>query len=153
VAISPLLRNALDSLEHALDHYDLNTDRDRKFAILHADQAVELILKEKVRREKVSIYTKDKRTSIGLHEALTILSQKGVVIPESADLEMLHDERNRIQHHNSTPDVETTTFHIENVVLFMMRFLSADLGLDLRKTLSASAYERFAAFGAPGPTA
>jgi HEPN domain-containing protein len=150
VAISPLLRNALDSLEHALDHYDLNTDRDRKFAILHADQSVELILKEKVRREKVSIYKKDKKTSIGLHEALEILSGKGVLIPESADLEMLHEERNRIQHGNSTPDVETTNFHIENAVRFMMRFMSTDLNLDLRKSMSASAYERFGAFGTPG---
>jgi len=149
VAISPLLRNAVESLEHALDHYDLNTDRDRKFAILHADQAVELILKEKVRREKESIYKKDKKTSIGLHEALSILSQKGVLVPESSDLEMLHDERNRIQHQNSTPDVETTNFHIENAVRFMMRVLAADLGLDLRQTLSAPAYQRFEAFRPP----
>ncbi len=151
MAISPLLRNALESLEHALDHYDLNTDRDRKFAILHADQAVELILKEKVRREKVSIFKKDKKTSVGLHEALEILSQKAVSVPESTDLEMLHDERNRIQHQNSTPDVETTNFHIENAVRFMMRFLSTDLGLDLRQTLSAPAYQRFEAFRTPRP--
>jgi len=146
VAISPLLRNAIESLEHALDHYDLNTDRDRKFAILHADQAVELILKEKVRRERISIYKKDKKTSVGLHEALEILSQKGVSVPESNDLEMLHDERNRIQHQNSTPDVETTNFHIENAVRFAIRFLSTDLRLDLTQTLSAPTYRRLEAF-------
>lgn len=44
---------------------------------------------------------------------------------------MLHDERTRIQHQNSSPDATMTEFYIENAVKFMMRFLAQDLGLDL----------------------
>jgi len=146
VADSPLLLNALESLEHALDHYLLNTPRDRKFAILHADQAVELILKEKVRSMGVSIYRKDGKTSIGLQESRDMLTKKQVAIPEINNLEMLHDERNKIQHLNSSPDAKLTDFYIEQAVKFMMRFLTQDLGLDLNKILTATSYARFETF-------
>ena len=146
MALSPILKNALESLEHAIDHYDLNTDKDRKFAILHADQAIELVLKEAVRSRGVSIFRKDKKTSIGMQEAVDILANKRIEVPYLADLEMLHDERNRIQHQNSSPDADTTTFLIENAVKFVLQFIPAALGLDLRRVVSATAYERYEAF-------
>ncbi len=145
MAISPLLRNAIDCLEHALEHYLANSDRDRRFAILHTDQAVELILKERLRHEGISTFSKHGR-SLGIHEALKILRAKGAPVPEAADLELLHEERNRIQHQYSTPDENTTSFYIEKAIRFMARILTDELHLDLRRILSAPAYENFETF-------
>jgi hypothetical protein len=49
-ALSPLLRSAFEVLEHGLYHYlRSTTPKDMKFALLHIDQAIELLLKERVR--------------------------------------------------------------------------------------------------------
>ena len=47
---SPLFKSSIESLVHGLEHY-LRSDTaiDSKFAILHIDQSIELILKERVR--------------------------------------------------------------------------------------------------------
>jgi hypothetical protein len=48
--LSPLLRSAFEVLDHGLYHFlRSNTAKDMKFALLHVDQAVELMLKECVR--------------------------------------------------------------------------------------------------------
>ncbi len=138
---SPLLRNAVESLEHGLDHYSRNTGLDRKFAILHIDQAIELILKEAVRSLGLSIYRKDRKTTIGLHEALDILQDNGVAVQERPDLELLHDERNSIQHTNSTPDEDTTVFYVETVLRFTSQFLPNQLGANLEDMMSQKDYE------------
>ena len=39
---SPLMKFAIESLEHALEQYILGTDKSRRFSILHCDQAIEL---------------------------------------------------------------------------------------------------------------
>ena len=47
--LSPLLRSAFEVLEHGLWHFfRSDTTTDMKFALLHIDQAVELLFKEKV---------------------------------------------------------------------------------------------------------
>ncbi len=47
-AVSPLLRSAFEVLEHGLYHYlRSSTPKDMKFALLHIDQAIELLLKER----------------------------------------------------------------------------------------------------------
>lgn len=138
---SPLLRNAIESLEHGLDHYSRNTGLDRKFAILHIDQAVELILKEAVRSMGLSIYRRDRKTTIGLHEALDVLQDRGIAVQERPNLELLHDERNNIQHTNSTPDEDTTVFYVETVLRFTSQFLPNQLGANLEELMSPKDYE------------
>ena len=73
-----------------------------KFALLHVDQAVELLLKERVRAGGKSIHkpnnSKETISIWGAYEVLT--KELKVAIPEKTDLELLHEERNNIQHNS-----------------------------------------------------
>lgn len=134
---SPILRSAFEVLEHSLWHYfRSSTSLDRKFALLHLDQALELLLKERVRISGTSIYrNNNKKETIGAWEAYEILGNKGCVIPERADLELLHDDRNDIQHRYSMPDPETAVFHMENGLRFAERFLKEEFHIEIREVL------------------
>jgi hypothetical protein len=133
---SPLIRSAFEVLEHSLWHYfRSDTSLDLKFALLHLDQAVELLLKERVRKSGVSIYKDKKKETISTWEAFDILANKGCVIPERADLELLHDDRNEIQHRYSMPSPETAVFHMENALRFAERFLRDEFGTEIRNVL------------------
>ena len=135
--ISPLLRSAFEVLEHSLYHYfRSDTSLDRKFALLHLDQAIELLLKERVRKSGTSIYLKNKKETISTWEAFEILAGKGCRIPERADLELLHDDRNDIQHRYSMPSPEVAVFHMENAIRFVERFLKDEFTIDIRSLLS-----------------
>ena len=130
--ISPLLRSAFEVLEHGLWHYlRSSTTTDMKFALLHIDQAIELLLKEKVRSEGHSIYKNPKET-ITIWGAYKILEDDvGCKIKEKPDLELLHEERNNIQHKYSNPSPEDAAFHVENAMKFIDRFVSKELKLNL----------------------
>jgi len=106
-----------------------------KFALLHVDQAVELLLKERVRAGGKSIYKNPKET-ISIWGAYDTLNDLGVVIPERPDLEMLHEERNNIQHKYANPSAEDAAFHIEKAMRFIRRFVKEELGLDIKQHVS-----------------
>ncbi|MHB0966518.1 MAG: hypothetical protein ACYC36_08700 [Bellilinea sp.] len=128
--ISPVLRHAMESFEHGVFHYLDGTEISRKFAFLHIDHAIELILKEYVVRLGESLYRKDGKT-IGLYDAYSILETKGVFIPEKPRLEDLHDFRNIVQHKGLTPDEQTTEFYVIVAYKFVKRFLHDELALEL----------------------
>lgn len=137
-AMSPLLRSAFETLEHSLYHYfRSDTSLDLKFALLHVDQGIELLLKERVRKFGVSIYTNNnKKETISTWEAFTILANNGCKIPERADLELLHDDRNEIQHRYSQPSPEAVVFHMQNAMRFVERFLKEEFAMDIGSVLS-----------------
>ena len=130
--LSPLLRSAFEVLEHGLWHYlRSDTTTDMKFALLHIDQAVELLLKERVRKGAKSIYKNPKET-ISIWGAYDILEKElHVTVPEKPDLELLHEERNNIQHKYANPSSEDAAFHVEHAVKFINRFVKDELGLTL----------------------
>lgn len=129
--LSPLLRSGLEVLEHGLWHFfRSDTTADMKFALLHVDQAIELLLKEKVRASGKSIYKNPKET-ISIHGAYEILTKLNVVIPEKADLELLHEERNNIQHKYASPSAEDAAFHVDKAMRFLKRFLADELGVSI----------------------
>ena len=135
--ISPLLRSAFEVLEHSLYHYfRSDTTLDRKFALLHLDQAIELLLKERVRKFGIRIYKDNRKETISTWEAYEILTNKGCKIPERADLELLHDDRNEIQHRYSAPSPDTAVFHMENALRFVERFLKDEFSMDIRSVVS-----------------
>jgi len=142
-SLSPLLRSAFEVLEHGLWHYlRSNTTTDMKFALLHLDQAIELLLKEKVRSEGHSIYKNPKET-ITIWGAYEILENKiGCKIKEKPDLELLHEERNNIQHKYSNPTPEDATFHVGNAMKFIERFVSQELKLNLYDFISREQLEQ-----------
>jgi len=130
--LSPLLRSAFEVLEHGLWHF-LRSDStpDMKFALLHVDQAIELLLKERVRSAGKSIYRNPKET-ITIWGAYDILEKElGCKIPEKADLELLHEERNSIQHKYANPSPDDAAFHVERAMQFIRRFLRDELKTDI----------------------
>ena len=133
---SPMLTHALESFEHGLEHYIDGTSRSRKFALLHLDQAIELLLKEKCVRLGKSIYKND-GTTLTIHEAFSSLKKADVASPEQPRLEELHDLRNTIQHKGLVPDDITTRFHVGHVYGFVKRFVSEELGLKFEDILPA----------------
>lgn len=129
--MSPILRSALEVAEHGLWHFfRSDTALDLKFAILHVDQAVELVLKEKVRASGRSVYKNPKET-ITIWGAYSVLEKVGCAIPEKPDLELLHEERNNIQHKYANPSPEDAGFHVENAIRFLVRFLRDELSVDV----------------------
>jgi len=136
--LSPLLRSAFEVLEHGLWHFfRSDTTTDMKFALLHVDQAIELMLKERVRSGGKSIYKNPKETITvwGAYEILT--NDLKCQIPERADLEMLHEERNNIQHKYSNPSPQDAAFHIETAMKFIRRFAKDELKKDLEDYVSS----------------
>ncbi|WP_162917475.1 hypothetical protein [Dongia deserti] len=131
---SPMLKHAIESLEQGLAHFLEGTERSRKFALLHIDNAVELMLKEKCVVLGKSIYKGD-GTTLTIHEAFNSLKKEGVSIPEQPRLEELHDLRNTIQHKGLVPDSLTTKFHVEVAYSFTKRFLEAELSIPLADAL------------------
>lgn len=129
--LSPLLRSAFETLEHGLWHFFRSeTTTDMKFATLHIDQSIELFLKERVRKGGKSIYKNPKET-INIWDAYRILDELSCHIPERPNLELLHEERNTIQHKYGNPNPEDTAFHVENAMHFINRFTKDELNLDL----------------------
>jgi hypothetical protein len=131
-ALSPLARSAFEVLEHGLSHYlRSDTTTDMKFALLHIDQAIELLLKERVRQGGHSIYKNPKET-ITIWGAYDILENKlGCKFPEKPDLELLHEERNNIQHKYANPSADDAAFHVEKAMKFIQRFTKDELSLNL----------------------
>lgn len=136
--ISPLLRSAFEVLNHGLWHFfRSNTAADMKFALMHVDQAVELMLKECVRSSGKSIYRSPKET-ITIWGAYDIIeNQLHIAIPEKADLELLHEERNSIQHRYANPSSDDAAFHIEKAMGFIRRFAKDQLNLDIKEYVPA----------------
>lgn len=142
MSLSPLLAFAIDSFEEAVKKYLEGTEKSNKFCVMHCDHSVELILKEKLRDMRTSIYEKNGRT-IDFHDAMNMLENKGVKIPERADLELIHDQRNIIQHRGATVSRNEADFSVKKTHDFIKRFLKDSLNLQLRDVLDVRYYEMF----------
>lgn len=143
-ALSPLARSAFEVLQHGLYHYfRSDTPTDMKFAMLHVDQAIELLLKERVRTGGKSIYKNPKET-ISVYGAYEILDKElGCKIPEKPDLELLHEERNNIQHKYLNPSAEDAEFHVSKAMAFIQRFVKDELKLDIAERIPSEYLDAF----------
>ncbi len=141
--LSPLLRSAFEVLNHGLWHFFRSENAtDMKFALLHIDQAVELFLKERVRAGGKSIYKNPKETITiwGAYDILT--NELHVAIAERPDLELLHEERNSIQHKYANPSPEDAACHIEKAMNFIRRFVKDELNFDITQLVPAEYLEQ-----------
>ena len=66
-----------------------------------------------------------------------------VAIPEKPDLELLHEERNNIQHKYANPDAETATFHVAKAMAFVRRFVKDELKLDIKDYVPSKYLDEF----------
>jgi hypothetical protein len=121
-----------------------NTWAKEKFAgLLHIDQAIELLLKERVRCGGKSIYKNPKET-ISIWGAYDILEKElNCKIPEKPDLELLHEERNNIQHKYANPSPEDAAFHVESAMKFICRFAKDELKLNIEEHIPSEYLRQF----------
>jgi len=117
-----------------------------RFAVTHADNAVELILKEISRYKGIRII--DKRgQSIGYYDCISKLQNKDVSIPEIPDIDLLHTERNSIYHLGSQPDKHRAEWLTFDVALsFIKRICKEELGYDI--TTFSKTFDRLALLNA-----
>jgi hypothetical protein len=120
-----LLENGLDYLLSAVEHLsDEEPPRNLKYAVLHLAAGVELIIKERLRRDDWRLLFADEKKaseqalargsfrSVGPEEAIERLEDAAGIVLDPADeslLKSLRDRRNRLQHFAITDTSEAVT--------------------------------------------
>lgn len=133
---SPLLEGAIEDLAHALEHVERGSEKDRKYAVIHAATAVELVLKEKIRSMGISIFKKKRPyRSLDYYDCIRLLHDKQITIPHEADIELLHQERNACIHIGGKPDENKTKWLLNTSRDFMETFCNDQLGFDISRHL------------------
>ena len=131
------MTSGLEVMEHAIEHLTKGTDRDTRFAVLHADNAVELVLKEIVRFRGIRLIDK-KGQSISYYNCVDELLKDRVSIPELPDIDLLHTERNSIYHLGSQPDQKKGEWLVYDVALnFIRRICKDELRCDVTRFSNA----------------
>ena len=132
---SPLFQSSFDLFSHSIEHFNLGTERDRKFVIMHLANAVELIFKDLMLDLGLSIYKNPKETITITGAIETLSKDKGIKIPHLNKLELLIDERNALQHRYGFPNELTTIFYMEATYSFFKEFLKENYNLDIEIVL------------------
>lgn len=132
---SPLFVSAVELLAHSTELYTQGNERKHKFVVLHLANAIELILKDRLVDEGVSIYQSNKPSTLTIWQTFKKLEGVGIKIPEQPVIELLIDDRNAIQHRFGFPDAQTVYFYLKRVIAFFKRFLDEEYGVDLSDTL------------------
>lgn len=128
--------------EHAIEHYMADGDRDRKLTVLHCDQAIELIIKDKVRDSGASVFLKNGQT-ITYYDAIKLLEDKGLKIPEKPNLELMHDQRNVIQHKGAQVSQSDAEFYVQMSFDFIKRFMKEELNQNIENMINNQYLEIF----------
>ena len=132
---SPLFVSALELLAHATELYASGHSRKYKFVILHLGNSIELLLKDCLIDNGVTIYKNPKET-ITIWGAFDELEKLGIAIPEKPVIELLIDDRNTIQHRSGFPNAESVFYYLEQVVDFFNRFLDEQYNVKLIEALT-----------------
>ena len=132
---SPIFQSSLELFGHAIEHFNLGTEKDRKFVILHLANAVELIFKDFLLDLGESIYKNPKETITISGSIKTIKDEKNIKIPFLNKLELLIDERNSLQHRYGFPNELTTIFYMEATYSFFQEFLTENYDLEVDKVM------------------
>lgn len=84
------------------------------------------------------------KETIGIGRAYEIvINELGCRIPERPDLEFFHEERNDIQHKYANPSVEDASFHLDDAMKFIQRFVKDELKLDIANFIPLEFLEDF----------
>ena len=145
-----LLENAMDSIAHGLFHYVQGKENinNYKFAILHVTQGVELILKERLRREHwVLIYERvdkpDRSRTIGFDSAVERLHNIcNISLDEYIEgLNKLRDARHEIEHYRVKTTGQEATTLIGSNIPFLIKFLQNELGITIREHIDEDTWQ------------
>jgi hypothetical protein len=129
----PIMRAAVELLEHALEHAVAGEERDRRIAVLHLAQVIELGAKAALVSRNIPIYAKGS-TTLTVHQSLDEVEKlRGDRLPARARVELLVDERNAIQHRYGALDAETLEYHVESVLTLFGAILDEFFDTDLHQ--------------------
>jgi len=110
---SPLFQSAFELFSHSIEHFNSKEELDRKLVILHLSNAVELILKDIILDNGLSIYKNPKET-ITIQKSLEMIKNEiNITLKHLNKIELLIDERNGLQHRYGSPSEITTIFYME----------------------------------------
>lgn len=142
----PLLRNGLDFILSAVEHLKGSpSERDLKYAVLHLASGIELVLKERLRREHWTLvfekmdkankaaYASGDFKGVSLEDCLSRLSGVcGVSLPREnkAALERLKDKRNRAEHFSIVDSHDALTASAAEALSAILDFIKAHLKPD-----------------------
>lgn len=132
---SPLFISALELLAHSTELFAQKHTKKYKFVILHLANAVELILKDCIIDQGISIYQAKSNQTIGIWKSFSVLEEQGILVHERPVLELLIDDRNTIQHRFGYPNAESVYYYLDEVVAFFKRFLDENYGVQLVEAL------------------
>ncbi|MBI5953307.1 MAG: hypothetical protein HY865_16755 [Chloroflexi bacterium] len=139
-----LLENAIDSLQQGIGFAlkDHPTQSELKLSVLLVAQSVELLLKERLKREHWSlIYTKVEQAgssnanTVTINESIKRLEQIARVNLSEEEVEtifLLSDIRNRIQHYEIEITFEEVLGKHHAAIAFITRFLKEEFASDIR---------------------
>jgi hypothetical protein len=142
-----ILENAIDSLKQGIGFAlkDSPTQGELKLSVLLIAQSVELLLKERLKREHWSlIFTKVEQAgnlnanTVTVDEAIKRLEQIAHVIldkEERDSITLFSDIRNRIQHYEIEITFEETLGKAHAAIAFITRFLKDEFQSDIREYL------------------
>ena len=138
-----LLENGLDFVQHGLlEIANANAPSELKYAVLNLGGGIELILKERLRREDWRLifsnpaksdqknYATGNFSSVNLHQCLDRLEQAGVPISARRKLESFYDRRNRIQHFRFSDTREAIESAAAEAVSVLLDLISAEFDLE-----------------------
>lgn len=148
-----LLDNALDSLALGLE-FALSDRQDKsklKLAVLLVAQSVELLLKERLRREHWSLIYRNVDKA-GSYDAITVSineAKKRLATITNITLSKDHDDaveeirktRNRIQHFEVNITFEQVVAQVNAAIQFLISFLHAELDIDIRDVIPVDVYQ------------
>ncbi|WP_217547672.1 hypothetical protein [Streptomyces sp. GbtcB6] len=142
----PPVRNGIDYLASVVEHLDENESdvgpRDLKYAVLHLQAAVEVLLKARLLREHWSLIFKDPGRatrknfesgdfeSCGTDAAVERLRDIAGITIDRKEVEALKDltkDRNALQHYGLTHNAGAVEARAGRVLDFLMRFLDTEL--------------------------
>lgn len=132
---SPLFVSSLELIAHSIELFAQKNPKKYKFILLHLANAIELVLKDLLIDQGMSIYKPGTNKTIDIWECIGKLKNQGVDLPELPIIELLIDDRNTIQHRFGYPPAEAITYYIEQVTSFFQRFLDQHYGIQLAETL------------------
>lgn len=123
--LSPLLQSSLEMMLHAIEHLKKGTERDMGFAVLHADNSIELLLKELARSKGIRVMD-TRGYSLEYYKCVDKLIEVGLKIPELPDIDLLHTERNNIYHLGNKPDKGKAEWLVYDVALGLVQRMCKD---------------------------
>lgn len=132
---APLLRNSLELLGHAVEHYVGGSPKDWRIAVQLLWQSCELAAKDVLVHENVPIVDNTGKFLSGRVCIAKVGDVWGVgTTPRLAEIDLLRDERNAIQHRYGTIDEYTMDYYMEIAFAFATEVLKRQ-GLDLHEHL------------------